>query len=80
MIVDSLQDLVKGAVLPQTVVPPQTDAPKEPKLIIYNDDEITGFSGTVFKDPVSGEYTIAFRGTEVGNGKISAWILEFKEF
>ena len=35
-------------------------------------DEATGFSGTVFKDPVSGEYTIAFRGTEVGNGKISA--------
>ena len=35
-------------------------------------DENTGFSGTVFKDPVSGEYTIAFRGTEIGNGKISA--------
>lgn len=53
-------------------MPTQTDAPKGPKLIIYNDDEITGFSGTVFKDPVSGEYTIVFRGTEVGNGKISA--------
>ena len=66
MIVNSLQDLVKGA------VPTQTDAPKEPKLIIYNDDEAAGFSGTVFKDPVSGEYTIAFRGTEIGNGKISA--------
>ena len=66
MIVNSLQDLVKGA------VPTQTAAPKEPKLIIYNDDEATGFSGTVFKDPVSGEYTIAFRGTEIGNGKISA--------
>ena len=26
-------------------------------------DDTTGFSGTVFKDPVSGEYTIAFRGT-----------------
>ena len=35
-------------------------------------DDTTGFSGTVFKDPVSGEYTIAFRGTEIGNGKISA--------
>ena len=35
-------------------------------------DEATGFSGTVFKDPVSGEYTIAFRGTEIGNEKISA--------
>ncbi|MCI7500784.1 MAG: hypothetical protein MSA54_02405 [Campylobacter sp.] len=53
-------------------MPTQTDAPKEPKLIIYNDDEATGFSGTVFKDPVSGEYTIAFSGTEIGNGKISA--------
>ena len=66
MIVNSLQDLFKDT------VPTQTDAPKEPKLIIYNDDEATGFSGTVFKDPLSGEYTIAFRGTEVGNGKISA--------
>ena len=72
MIVNSLQDLVKGAVPPVPPVPPQTDAPKEPKLIIYNDDEITRFSGTVFKDPVSGEYTIAFRGTEKGNEKISA--------
>ena len=72
MIVNIFQDLVKGAVLPQTAFPPQTDAPKGPKLIIYNDDEITGFSGTVFKAPVSGEYTIVFRGTEVGNGKISA--------
>ncbi|MCI7103995.1 MAG: hypothetical protein MR927_07410 [Campylobacter sp.] len=53
-------------------MPTQTNAPKEPKLIIYNDDEATGLSGTVFKDPVSGEYTIAFRGTEIGNGKISA--------
>ena len=72
MIVNSLQDLVKGAVPPVPPVPPQTNAPKEPKLIIYNDDEATGLSGTVFKDPVSGEYTIAFRGTEIGNGKISA--------
>ena len=69
MIVNSLQDLVKGAVPP---VPPQNNAPKGPKLVIYNDDEATRFSGTVFKDPVSGEYTIAFRGTEKGNGKISA--------
>ena len=53
-------------------MPTQTDAPKEPKLIIYNDDETTGFRETVFKDPVSGEYTIVFRGTEIGNGKISA--------
>ena len=53
-------------------MPTQTDAPKGPKLIIYNDYEATRFSGTVLKDPVSGEYTIAFRGTEIGNGKISA--------
>ena len=53
-------------------MPTQTDAPKGPKLIVYNDDEATRFSGTVFKDPVSGEYTIAFRGTEIGNEKISA--------
>ena len=72
MIVNSLQDLVKGAVPPVPPVPPQTNAPKGPKLVIYNDDEATRFSGTVFKDPVSGEYTIAFRGTEIGNGKISA--------
>ncbi|MCI7363064.1 MAG: hypothetical protein MSH30_07050 [Campylobacter sp.] len=63
MIVDSLQDLFKDA------VPTQTDAPKEPKLIIYNDDEATGFSGTVFKDTSTGEYVIAFRGTEIGNEK-----------
>ncbi|MCI7015362.1 MAG: hypothetical protein MR878_08345 [Campylobacter sp.] len=65
MIVDSLQDLFKDA------VPTQTDAPKEPKLIIYNDDEATGFSGTVFKDTSTGEYVIAFSGTKIGNGKIS---------
>ena len=35
-------------------------------------DDTTGVSGTGFKDPVSGEYTIAFRGTEIGNEKISA--------
>ena len=66
MIVNILQYLFKDA------VPTQTAAPKGPKLIIYNDDEAIGFSGTVFKDPVSGEYTIAFRCTEIGNGKISA--------
>ena len=58
MIVNSLQDLFKDT------VPTQTAAPKEQKLIIYNDDEATRFSGTVFKDPVSGEYTIAFHGTD----------------
>ena len=42
------------------------------EVVAQVNDEATGFSGTVFKDPVSGEYTIAFRGTEIGNGKISA--------
>ena len=42
------------------------------EVVAQVNDEITGFSGTVFKDPVSGEYTIAFRGTKIGNGKISA--------
>ena len=42
------------------------------EVVAQVNDDTTGFSGTVFKDPVSGEYTIAFRGTEVGNGKISA--------
>ena len=59
MIVDSFEGAVR----------PQTDAPKGSKLIIYNDDEATGFSGTVFKDTSTGEYVIAFRGTEIGNEK-----------
>ena len=42
------------------------------EVVAQVNDDTTGFSGTVFKDPVSGEYTIAFRGTEKGNGKISA--------
>ena len=41
------------------------------EVVAQVNDEATGFSGTVCKDPVSGEYTIAFRGTEIGNGKIS---------
>ncbi|MCI7549858.1 MAG: hypothetical protein MSA33_05370 [Campylobacter sp.] len=53
-------------------VPTQTAAPKGPKLVIYNDDEATRFSGTVFKDTSTGEYVIAFSGTKIGNGKISA--------
>ena len=41
------------------------------EVVAQVNDEATGFSGAVFKDPVSGEYTIAFRGTEIGNEKIS---------
>ena len=41
------------------------------EVVAQVNDDTTGFSGTVFKDPVSGEHTIAFRGTEIGNGKIS---------
>ena len=41
---------------------------------VYNQagNDSTGFSATVFKDISTGEYVIAFRGTEIGNGKISA--------
>ena len=39
------------------------------KVVKQVNDEITGFSGTVFKDPVSGEYIIAFRGTKIGDLK-----------
>ncbi|MCI6339736.1 MAG: hypothetical protein MR782_02565 [Campylobacter sp.] len=42
------------------------------EVVAQVNDDTTGFSGTVFKDPVSGEYTIAFSGTKIGNGKISA--------
>ena len=53
--------------------PINNDATKSSfEVVAQVNDEATGFSGTVFKDPVSGEYTIAFRGTEIGNGKISA--------
>lgn len=54
----------------QPLINPATNSSFE--VVAQVNDEATGFSGTVFKDPVSGEYTIAFRGTEIGNGKISA--------
>ena len=53
-----------------TLTNPSTNSSFE--VVAQVDDDTTGFSGTVFKDPVSGEYTIAFRGTEIGNEKISA--------
>ena len=53
-----------------TIPNPATNSSFE--VVKQVNDDTTGFSGTVFKDPVSGEYTIAFRGTEIGNGKISA--------
>ena len=53
-----------------TITNPATNSSFE--VVAQVNDEATGFSGTVFKDPVSGEYTIAFRCTEIGNGKISA--------
>ena len=52
-----------------TITNPATNSSFE--VVKQVNDEITGFSGAVFKDPVSGEHTIAFRGTEIGNGKIS---------
>ena len=41
---------------------------------VYNQagNDSSGFSATVFKDISTGEYVIAFRGTEIGNEKISA--------
>ena len=53
-----------------TITNPATNSSFE--VVEQVNDESTGFGGTLFKDPVSGEYTIAFRGTEIGNGKISA--------
>ena len=50
--------------------PINNDATKSSfEVVAQVNDEATGFSGTVFKDPVSGEYTIAFRGTEKGDLK-----------
>ena len=40
--------------------------------VINQTESANGFSATVFKDISTGEYVIAFRGTEIGNGKISA--------
>ena len=53
-----------------TITNPATNSSFE--VVKQVNDDTTGFSGTVFKDPVSGEYTIVFRGTKIGNGKISA--------
>ena len=53
-----------------TITNPATNSSFE--VVAQVNDDTTGFSGTVFKDPVSGEYTIAFRCTEIGNEKISA--------
>ena len=52
-----------------TIPNPATNSSFE--VVKQVNDDTTGFSGAVFKDPVSGEYAIAFRGAEVGNGKIS---------
>ena len=53
-----------------TLTNPATNSSFE--VVAQVNDDTTGFSGTVFKDPVSGEYTIVFRSTEIGNRKISA--------
>ena len=54
----------------QPLINPATNSSFE----VYNQagNDSTGFSATVFKDTSTGEYVIAFRGTEIGNGKISA--------
>ena len=53
-----------------TIPNPATNSSFE--VVAQVNDDTTGFSGTVFKDTSTGEYVIAFRGTEIGNGKISA--------
>ena len=52
---------------PKPITNPATNSSFE--VVAQVNDDTTGFSGTVFKDPVSGEYTIAFSGTKIGNGK-----------
>ena len=81
MIINSLQDLVKGAVPPVPPVPPQgavrpqTDAPKGPKLVMYNDTN--GVPHTFFKlVDENGTSTFSGFGPEggkrfKGDGKIS---------
>ena len=66
------QDYNPSKHLPKDGIITNTATNSSFEVVKQVNDEITGFSGTVFKDPVSGEYTIAFRGTEIGNGKISA--------
>ena len=53
-----------------TITNPATNSSFE--VVAQVNDDTTGFNGTVFKDPVSGEYTIVFRSTEISNRKISA--------
>ena len=54
----------------QPLINPATNSSFE----VYNQagNDSSGFSGTVFKDTSTGEYVIAFSGTKIGNGKISA--------
>ncbi|MDO2409399.1 hypothetical protein [Campylobacter magnus] len=52
-----------------TLTNPSTNSSFE---VIDQIESANGFSATVFKDTSTGEYVIAFRGTEAGDGKISA--------
>ena len=53
---------------------PLTNPATNSSFEIYNQagNDSSGFSATVFKDTSTGEYVIAFSGTKIGNGKISA--------
>ena len=53
----------------KTITNPATGSSFE---VIDQIESANGFSATVFKDTSTGEYAIAFRGTEAGDGKISA--------
>ena len=60
--VDDVENKNKEISKKQPLKNPATNSSFE--VVEQVNDEITGFSGTVFKDPVSGEYIIAFRGTD----------------
>lgn len=53
---------------------PLTNPATNSSFEIYNQagNDSSGFSATVFKDTSTGEYVIAFSGTKICNGKISA--------
>ena len=66
------QDYKPSKHLPKEGIITNRDTKSSFEVVAQVNDDTTGFSGTVFKDPVSGEYTIAFRCAEIGNEKISA--------
>ena len=66
------QDYNPSKHLPKDGIITNTATNSSFEVVKQVNDEITGFSRTVFKNTETNEYVIAFRGTEIGNGKISA--------